>query len=179
MPEDVRRFPLGPGLNLMNYHLSFVFRFSFPLESLLLKGYCDERYTRRSWRPRLIAETSGKSQENSRVTWETYLSNADVEFPLDLLPYKQGAFIFRASWTVLRRCCSWGPCEKSQVDQPVCSMCQLPFDHTHPQDVDSLLQIFSCRLPFFLSFFFLLSCPFSPGPRISAFIQLSLDQYQL
>ena len=59
-----------------------------------------------------------------------------------------------ASWTVLRRCCSWGPCEKSQVYQPVCSMCQLPFDHTHPQDVDSLLQIFSCRLPFFLSFFF-------------------------
>lgn len=26
---------------------------------------------------------------------------------------------------------------------------------------------------------FLLSCPFSPGPRISALIQLSLDQYQL
>ena len=61
MPEDVRRFPLGPGLNLVNYHLSFVFHFSFPLESLLLKGYCDERYTRRSWGPRLIAETSGKS----------------------------------------------------------------------------------------------------------------------
>lgn len=101
MPEDVRHFPLGPGLNLVNYHLSFVFCFSFPLESLFLKDYCDERYTRRSWGPQLIAGTSGKSQENSRVIWETYLSNADVELPLDLLPYKQGAFIFRDSWSFL------------------------------------------------------------------------------
>ena len=59
----------GPGLNLENYLLRFVFCFSFPLESLLLKDYCDERYTRHSWGPRLIAGTSGESQENSRVTW--------------------------------------------------------------------------------------------------------------
>lgn len=32
-------------------------------------------------------------------------------------------------------------------------MCQLPLDHIHPQDVDSLLQIFSHRLPFFFFFF--------------------------
>ena len=165
----------------MNYLLCFVFCFSFRPESLLLKDYCDERYTRRSWGPRLIAGTPGESQENSRVTWGPSLSNVHIAtlncHCICCLGNKVSAFseIPEASWTVLRWCCSWGPCEKSAVYQPVLSKCQLPLDHTHPQDMDSLLQMFSPRPPFF----FLLSYPFSPGPRISALTQLSLDQYQL
>lgn len=148
-------FFCGPGLNLVNYLLRFVFCFSFPLETLLLKDYCDERYTRHSWGPRLTAGTSGESQENSRVTWGPSLSNVDIPalncHCVCYLRNKAPAFseIPEASWTVLRWCCSWGPCEKSAVYQPVRSMCQLPLDHTHPQDMDSLLQIFSPRPPFF------------------------------
>lgn len=141
----------------MNYLLRFVFCFSFPPESLLLKDYCDERYTRRSWGPRLIAGTPGESQENSRGTWGPSLSNVQIAtlncHCICCLGNKASAFseIPEASWTVLRWCCSWGPCEKSAVYQPVFSTCQLPLDHTHPQDMDSLLQIFSPRPP---SFFF-------------------------
>lgn len=133
--------------------------FSFRPESLLLKDYCDGGIPGVPGDPRLIAGTpEGESQENSRGTWGPSLSNVHVAtlncHCVCCLGNK--AWHFRDSWSFLDSfevMLFMGTPVRNRVYQPVCSTCQLPLNHTHPQDMDSLLQIFSPRPP---SFFYCL-----------------------
>lgn len=72
-----RSFLLWPWAKLSELSLT-LFSVSYFLWSFALKDYHDKRYARCSWGPQLISGTSGKSQGNSRVIWDTFLSYVEI-----------------------------------------------------------------------------------------------------
>lgn len=166
----------------IEYLLRFVFCFSFPPERIYFwKTTVMSGIPRRSWGPRLIAGTSGESWENSRGTWGPSLSNVHVA-------------------TLNCHCvCCLGAKDVGIFQRFPKLPGQFWGDAVHGDPVRNqrFTNLSAPRVSFLLitpsgygfitsdifpqappSFFYCLY-PFSPGSRISALTQLSLDQYQL